>query len=147
MLVAALVGNEGATMEKVKAGFFIFIGLLVIAGAIAVALQVNRFIKDSIVAPGRVASLNAGGAHPEIEFTTAVGQKVSYPQGGWIGGYKPGDWVRVRYRPEAPRQTATLDRFGALWFWPTLLLLFGVGGLWAGWSEWPETKGESTNAV
>jgi hypothetical protein len=51
--------------------------------------------KDAAVADGIVTKLNAGGAHPEIEFTTPDGQTVSYPQGGMIGGYKPGDHVRV----------------------------------------------------
>ncbi len=129
-----------------KAIAMLTIGALISLGAVASAIGVLRFVRESSVADGRVASLNAGGSHPEIEFT-ANGQKLSYPQGGWVGGYKPGDAVRVRYRPEAPRVTATVDRFGALWFWPILLALLGLGGLWAGWSEWPESKGEATHVL
>ena len=103
------------------------IGLLTAAGVQAVG--VRSFVRGATVADGVVARLNAGGSHPEIEFDTASGQKISYPQGGFIFGYRPGDKVRVLYDRDAPAQTARVDAFGALWFVPLLLALLGVASL------------------
>lgn len=94
----------------------------------------RSFLQKALSAPGVVSSLNAGGSHPEIEFTTASGEKISYAQGGLIFGYRPGQNVRVLYHPEDPRLSACVDAFGALWFAPLILLGLGlavlvVGGL------------------
>lgn len=72
-------------------------------------------------------ALNAGGSHPQIRFVTADGTAVSYPQGGLIFGYRPGDRVQVLFHPADPAGTATLDAVGSLWF--TALLLGGLGVL------------------
>jgi hypothetical protein len=72
-----------------------------------------------------VTQLNAGGSHPEIEFATLSGTKITYPQGGLIFGYRPGQQVRVLYNPQDPAKTACVDTFGALWFVP--LILSGIG--------------------
>jgi hypothetical protein len=115
------------------------VALLVVGGVIGAS--VRSFLRTATAADGVVARLNAGGSHPQIEFTTAAGRRVSYPQGGFISGYKPGDKVRVLYRDEAPEQTARLDSFGALWFAPLLLGLLGLGFVAAGGSlRWFEVS-------
>ena len=127
-------------MERVKAGLFILIGVSLVALAIGAVVRTHRFLREAAIAPGRVASLNAGGAHPEIEFTTQKGEVVSYPQGGFIGGYRSGDHVTVRYRAESPQETATIDALGALWFSPMLLALLCTGIGLAGIINFPRNR-------
>jgi hypothetical protein len=106
--------------ERHKIKLFPGIGLLA-AAAVLLAISLiqaqstRRFVREAASAPGVVAKLNSGGAHPEIEFTTPTGEKVSFAEGGWIS-YKPGDQVRVLYRALDPHRHAALDDPGALWF-------------------------------
>ena len=101
-------------------------GVAFLAVSIAVAISVRSFARDSEKADGVVARLNAGGSHPQIEFTTASGLKVSYPQGGLIFGYQPGQKVGVLYSPDNPQQSARLDAVGALWGTPIILSLVAM---------------------
>jgi hypothetical protein len=110
----------------------IVIGLGLILAAAGVAVSVRSFTRKAATAEGVVVRLNAGGSHPQIEFTTGSGQKVSYPQGGLICCYRAGERVRVLYETDRPND-ARLNTFGALWFTPLILLLVGtflvLGGL------------------
>jgi hypothetical protein len=101
-------------------------GVALLTAAIAVAISVRSFARDSEKADGVVARLNAGGSHPQIEFTTASGLKVSYPQGGLIFGYQPGQKVGVLYGPDNPQQSARLDAVGALWGTPIILSIVAM---------------------
>jgi len=96
-----------------------------LVAAVVTGIATNGFVGRAASAPGEVSRLNAGGSHPEIVFTAASGEKISYPQGGLIFGYRPGQKVRVLYSQEDPKGTARVDAFGALWFVP--LMLFGLG--------------------
>jgi hypothetical protein len=110
---------------KLKALVLIVIGAgLVFAGA-ATAVSRRSFSRTATSATGVVTRLNAGGSHPEIEFETASGTKITYPQGGLVFGYRPGQEVRVLYDPQDPAKTACVARLGALWFVP--LILSGIG--------------------
>jgi hypothetical protein len=111
------------------------VGVVLLAIALAVAQSTRQFIREAASAPGVVTDLNAGSSHPQIEFNTAAGEKVSYPQGGCVS-HKPGDRVRVLYRPSRPAQSdATLDEPGALWdsaaFLGLMGLVFILGGVGA----------------
>jgi hypothetical protein len=112
-------------MGLVKAIVFLMVGAGLLVAAVVNGIAIRDFIGRAASAPGVVSHLNAGGSHPEIEFTTASGEKISYPQGGLIFGDRPGQNVRVFYGQENPRGTARVDAFGALWFTP--LMLFGLG--------------------
>ena len=101
-------------------------GIILLLAAGLTALATGRFVRTASLAAGVVERLNAGGSHPQIRFSTAAGQTVSYPQGGLIFGYHPGDRVRVRYLPTDPGKAACLDVFGALWFAPMLLAVLGI---------------------
>ncbi len=109
------------------------VGSGLLLGGIIAGLVKRGFVRDASRADGTVVSLLAGGSHPDIEFTTSSGQKISYAQGGWIFGYRPGDRVRVLYDPLNPAGTACLESIGALWFAPlflsTLGLFFLIGGV------------------
>ena len=106
---------------------FVVVGVGLVAISAVLGFGIRSFVARASEVDGIVVRLNAGGSHPEIEFTAADGRKVSYPQGGLIAGYRAGDKVRVYYDPENPRGTARLATFGALWFVPTLLLVLGIG--------------------
>ncbi|MGE8413557.1 MAG: DUF3592 domain-containing protein [Pseudomonas sp.] len=107
------------------------IGLLVIAGNLA--LERREFIASAQTADGIVSDLNAGGSHPEIAFNTASGERISYPQGGFIFGYQKDQPVRVYYQPERPANSAVIDDPAALWATPGVLgvigLVFVIAGL------------------
>jgi hypothetical protein len=111
---------------QMRTAFFAMIAIaLLVAAGYAAAIRL-AFIRSAATAEGTVVELNAGGSHPQIEFTTAAGEHVSYPQGGFIFGYKPGDRVPVRYLPSDPRGTASIDAAGALWFVAALLATLGL---------------------
>lgn len=106
-------------------------GLLLIAGK--VASDRYGFLAQATVADGWVSELNAGGAHPQIDFTSAAGERISYPQGGFIFGYQAGQPVRVLYSPARPANSAIIEDPWALWGTPGVLgvlgLLFVISGV------------------
>jgi len=118
-------------LTKVVVPISVGIVLLVTAGILAA--RTRAFVRTASAAPGVVEGLNAGGSHPQIGFKTPAGARVSYPQGGLISGYRPGQPVRVLYDPANPDGTARVDAFGALWFdvliLSTLGLIFSIIGL------------------
>ena len=107
---------------SLKSVVLLLAGLLFLGASATAAWRTSRFVADSVVADGRVSALRAGGSHPQIEFTTAAGERISYPQNGLVFGARVGEAVRVRYDPAEPRTSASLDRFGALWTVPLTLL-------------------------
>jgi Protein of unknown function (DUF3592) len=115
-----------------KAFIAIAIGIGCLIAAIFTIHSTRDFLRSSVVVPGRVIALNAGGSHPQIAFVTQSGEAISYPQGGMIFGVKIGDAVQVRYLPETPRQSATLDRFGALWDTTLFLAVLGSAAIVCG---------------
>ena len=106
---------------------FIVVGSCVLLAAIASTVSVFRFVDRSVLVDGTVTRLNAGGSHPQVDFTTRDGRPVSYPQGGLVFGKAAGDHVRVRYDASDPARTATLDEFGAVWSLPLFLAVLGIG--------------------
>lgn len=105
--------------------FCFIIGGGMLAAAIPVAISTYSFVRRAERAPGVVVATPFGGAHPEIEFLTRSGQRISYPQGGLIFGYKPGDKVRVLYDASSPASDRCVDAFGAIW--AASLFLAGIG--------------------
>ncbi|MBK4999039.1 DUF3592 domain-containing protein [Pseudomonas sp. S31] len=84
------------------------------------------FVTQAQRTQGNVSALNAGGSHPQIDFTDATGKAFSYPESGLIFGYAVGDQVGVLYRSEAPAATAIIDDRGALWGASLLVGLFAL---------------------
>jgi len=120
-----VAGRDTTSILMIKLSF-IAVGLILLVLAAAIGISVRRFTQVATSADGVVARLNAGGSHPQIDFVTATGQKVSYPQGGLIFGARVGDHVHVLYRPDNPLSSARVDRFGTLYFVPMLLAALGV---------------------
>ena len=105
---------------------FVLVGILLLGAAATTAIGTWRWVQRTAVAQGHVVRLNAGGSHPEIEFTAASGEKVSYPQGGLVAGWRVGDRVPVRYDPAAPARAPGVDRVAAIWTVPIGLLFAGL---------------------
>jgi hypothetical protein len=114
-----------AQRERITRVFFLTFGLVLLFIAASVAVHTRRFVAGAARAPGVVTGAPAGGSHPIIRFTTASGEEVSYPQGGFVFGYHSGDKVSVIYDPDNPAYAASLDTVGAVWFFP--LMLGGLG--------------------
>jgi hypothetical protein len=112
-----------------KTIFIAVIGIAFLVASTLTALNTREFVRSSIVVPGHVVALNAGGSHPEIAFVTRTGQRISYPEGGFILGMKVGDLVQVRYDENAPLASATLDKVGTVWFAPIFLGIMSIGFL------------------
>lgn len=108
-----------------KKTVFTLVGAALLIGAVWSSVMTGYFIAHAKTAEGVVVGLNAGGSHPQIEFTSAEGQKVSFPQGGLIFGYRVGDRVKVKYIPAGSIKSVSLEAFGALWFAPLILLVLG----------------------
>ncbi|WP_323048561.1 DUF3592 domain-containing protein [Paraburkholderia sp.] len=83
--------------KRFKVFIFTMIWIGCLFGLINSVAHSMRFLDSAVAVPGRVVALNAGGSHPQIEFTNKTGERISYPQGGWIAGYKVGDKVTVLY--------------------------------------------------
>lgn len=85
-----------------------------------------QFLQRAETGAGSVVKLNAGGAHPQIRFTTRAGEVLEYPQGGMIFGYEVDEAVKVLYDPGNPRD-AVVENFGAIWSTPGFLVMLGLG--------------------
>lgn len=110
-------------------------GMVLLAIAGSMAYWRYEFLPQAQHAPGVVTKLNAGGSHPEIEFTSADNQVISYPQGGMISGYEVGQPVQVLYLAEDPEMTAVIEDRGALWGTPVMLGIMGLAFIWGCRSE------------
>jgi hypothetical protein len=114
-------------MNLVRKWLFILIGLGLLAAAIPVTLSTRAFVRKAERVPGVVVSLFAGGSHPNIEFTTKSGKKITFNKGGMFSSYKTGEKVQVLYDPSDPSTTARIDEFGAIWEATIFLLILGLG--------------------
>ncbi|MCA8017965.1 DUF3592 domain-containing protein [Burkholderia metallica] len=104
----------------------IVIGMGLLVAAAISAQSTREFLRTSIVVPGLVVKLNAGGYHPEIQFTTKTGQQISYPQGGIVTKVELGQRVEVRYQADDPDGSATMNVFAAIWDSTIVFAFLGV---------------------
>ncbi|WP_059003619.1 DUF3592 domain-containing protein [Pseudomonas syringae] len=109
-----------------RALIFIPLGLCLLYLSLWLAVDRTNFLARAQRAEGHVSALNAGGSHPQVDFTDAAGKAVSYPQGGFIFGYSVGEPVTVLYLGEAPSSTAIVEDQGALWGASLLTGLFAI---------------------
>ncbi|QCI11880.1 DUF3592 domain-containing protein [Pseudomonas putida] len=112
--------------DLLRALIFIPLGLCLLYLTLWLVEDRLSFLSQAHRAQGSVSALNAGGSHPQIDFTDATGRVVSYPESGLIFGYAVGDRVGVFYRPEAPAATAMINDRGALWGASLLAGLFAL---------------------
>jgi hypothetical protein len=109
---------------------FLIAGIVMLSISISVTVANIRFMMSAKTADGVVVDLKAGGSHPEIRFSTSDGNEITYQQGGFIFAYRVGDPVHVYYSAERPKETASIDALGALWFVPSISLVLGLLFLW-----------------
>lgn len=121
-------------MQRCKGGLFAIVWIGCLIGLINSVEDTRAFLDAAVAVPGRVVALNAGGSHPQIEFLNRKGERISYPQGGWIAGYKVGDQVNVLYLENSPNPRETIDRVGAIWSLPIFFLgmVTGFPLIWFG---------------
>ena len=124
MIPAASRDNPALRLFKVVV--FTLVGLALMVGAVCWAVSTRAFVARAASAPGVVVKLNAGGAHPQVRFTTATGEAVETPQGGMIWGYRVGDKVEMLYEPDNPTGSAVINRPGALWGFVAMDFLMGA---------------------
>ena len=129
-----MANSTPSRLGKILQGLlFALIGLVLLGIAVNLTLDRREFLAHAQTADGIVSHLNAGGSHPEIAFTAGGGEKISYPQGGFIFGYQKDQPVRVYYLPEQPASSAIVDDPAALWGTPGVLggigLVFIIAGL------------------
>ncbi|WP_248322782.1 DUF3592 domain-containing protein [Caballeronia sp. Sq4a] len=106
--------------------------VIVVGAALLLVQQPARpptihFLSTSQVVPGEVVRLNSDGQHPQVEFTTLDGQRIS------IAARSPspisvGDKVEMRYdtkQPHIAKINTLWDVWGAHLFqaWPFMGLL------------------------
>ncbi len=117
--------QETPPLRILKALVFTLVGVGLMAGDLYWAAATRRFVAHAASAPGSVVRLNAGGAHPEVRFTTTAGKVIEYPQGGMIWGYRVGDKVEVLYDPQDPADPV-INTVGALWGFTLMNFLMGA---------------------
>ncbi len=110
---------------------FSVVGALVITGAAIAIYKEHAWGMTAMRVQGQVITLNAGGSHPEVTFTSSRGERVSFPQGGLIAGYKVGDTVEVLYSADNATE-ATVDTFGARYGFLVFGLVLGCAFLVSG---------------
>jgi hypothetical protein len=105
-------------------------GLLLLLGVFT-ALRTRSFVERAARADGVVVSLNAGSAHPEVEFALPSGEKVTFPASGFIS-YSKGQRATVLYLSEDPSRSPRLDDFGQLWMPHVIQFAFALGAIAVG---------------
>lgn len=110
-------------------------------------LSTRSFVRRAAHADAIVVALNAGSAHPQVEFALVSGEKLSFPAGGFIS-YNKGARAKVLYMPEAPIESVRLDDFGALWLPDIVQAFMGIVFLGVGFATVPgRRRRESPPAV
>lgn len=131
--------NRDDTVRSAKALLFTCLGVAIMLASVAWAVSVWGFAVNASSAHGVVTSLNAGGSHPQVRFTTAAGEVVEYAQNGLIFGYQVGDDVVVIYDPQRPTK-AIVNTFGARWGFAVLGFMMGAAFVGMGQlaRRWPD---------
>lgn len=98
-----------------------------------------KFVKTSKVVPAEVVKLNAGGKHPQVEFTTLDGQNISVPASSW-SSVSVGDTVEVRYDPKHPR-IAKMNTLWGVWGLHLMVVWVSAGFILGGLLGFPSKDG------
>lgn len=108
----------------------VVIGIIIFGLQLPLLPSTVDFVKSSKVVTGEVVRLNAGGKHPQVEFITLRGERVSVPASSWFHFAEIGDKVEMRYDPKNSHD-AQMNTFFGIWgvhlmfCWVALMFLFG----------------------
>lgn len=122
-----------SSLSKLIGTLFPILGTGLLLASIISTILTFRFIDEAERIAGKVVRLNAGGAHPVIEFKPQ-GEGVLRHYGSGFIYYAVGDSVTVLYLkdPQSPAGfQARIDTPGALWD-GTLVFIWLGGGLIVG---------------
>lgn len=114
-----------STAKKIASLVFIIFGILLLAGNLMLALNTRDFIRTAEVAKGIVIDTKYGKFHPEIKFTAANHEVVTFRQGGLNKGYRINEVVEVLYDSGQIRDSR-LNEFWALWGFHIVFLAMGL---------------------
>ncbi len=95
---------------------------------VPVAQYEYAFTQNAAHAKGEVTRQTSGKHHVDVQFTTADGQVITYPQNGFIS-YEEGDVVTVYYDPKDPQGSRYTNGIAALWGHTISVSLFAFGFL------------------
>jgi hypothetical protein len=70
--------------DFIRALVFVPLGLFLLYITFCLVNDRLDFLAQAQRAQGHVSALNAGGSHPQIDFTDATGHAVSYAESGLI---------------------------------------------------------------
>ena len=121
-------------MQKLLGILFPILGVVLLLGASIEALMTHRFITLASRAEGKVVRLNAGGAHPVVQFVPAGKAVIKFSDSGYIN-YAVGDQVAVLYLKDTQDPSiiwAKIDTPGALWVEEIHMVELGAGIIIAG---------------
>lgn len=112
---------------------FFVLGICLLISSIVAFIKKRRQVANSSSATGVVTELVRGMGqrgylyYPQVQFTTASGQTVSFNSsvGSNPAGYAVGQNVEVVYDPRNPQQ-AEIDSATSLWVVPGCLLGMGL---------------------
>jgi hypothetical protein len=121
------------TLVTLRGVALLLSGLLVATLAALELMSTRDFVAQAQRADGIVTRLNAGEAHPQVQFSIP-GSSVphSFPAGGLGVSHRVGEHVAVLFCPEGDAIDARLDEQGALWGFSLLTAGTGLGLLVAG---------------
>jgi hypothetical protein len=121
-------------LQKSIGTLFPILGAGLLAGALVATVLTDRFIQGAFRGTGTVVRLNAGGAHPVVQFIPEGRAAVEFATSGWIN-YRVGDRVSVLYRMDQSPMgfQARIDTPGDLYSFPSLLTGLGVGFILGGY--------------
>jgi hypothetical protein len=102
----------------------LLIGILIWVAETPFIPPIYEFVRSSSTATGTVVRLNAGGKHPQIEFTANNGQRVTFSGSSFLHFTEIGEQVDVRYNPARPGQ-AFIDGIWSIWGWSVIASAVG----------------------
>ncbi|SHF24710.1 DUF3592 domain-containing protein [Pedobacter caeni] len=130
-----------SSAKKIASLVFIVLGILLLAGNLILSLNTQKFIRAAEVAKGIVIDTKYGKFHPEIKFTAANHEVVSFRQGGLNKGYNLDEEVEVLYGSGQIKDSRVND-FWALWGMHIIFLVIGLVFLVSGGIKfrYPDSK-------
>jgi hypothetical protein len=111
----------------------LFLAASLLSIGLPLVIDQVQFYKQSLVATGTVSRLAYGRYHADARFTAVDGNAYTVSVSS-IRPFKVDDPVEIRYEPEHPRRTATLNEPLNLWMPTGIFLLFVVLTLYLGFS-------------
>ena len=129
------------SLNLLSAAFLLIGGLALIVTGAWFAIDNARFIDGAHRAHGIVEDVvgrrGARGQmlyYPVVRYRPAGGDEIVFTakSGLWPSPFNVGDPVTVAYQPTGS-DNAKIVSFWMLWFLPGAVLIFGIGGVFAGW--------------